>query len=134
MKAKATISNLYVRQKTRLINYFLKQQGINIHVYLYLCTCKPLRLIFWLSGDACYFAGMQGAVLPHFYYILWQPVGLKDEFFYIFGNPLATQQIINPCKYLIYRGLQIIYSTQSRYITEKIRENKTILKDYKSSS
>ena len=114
MKAKATISNLYVRQKTRLINYYLKKQGMNIHVYLYLCTCKPLRLIFWLSGDACYFAGMQGAVLPHFYYILWQPVGLKDEVFFIFGNPLATQQIINPCKCLIYRGLQIIYSTQSR--------------------
>lgn len=36
---------------------------------------KAVRLIFWFSGDACIFAVMQGAVLPHFYYILWQPVG-----------------------------------------------------------
>lgn len=28
----------------------------------------------------------------------------------------------------------ISHSTQSRYLTEKIRENKTILKDYKPSS
>ncbi len=87
---------------------------MNIHIILYLCTYKPIRLIFWLSGDACFFVVIQGAVLPHFLYILWQPVGLKDEVFFIFGNPLATQQIITPCKYLIYRGLQIIHSTQTR--------------------